>query len=192
MANADTTEASKTPSTSTEERSSGSSEGSSSAPSTPPSPVVQPHTPTQTPTRTVVRESPQPGRFSANGSRRTPRTTPSKGRLGVIDEDTDAISPDLPQRNPLRRLGIPPMKFTLNPIPTLYGTRKPHKNIYDDVEGPRGEKFSEVRKNSKGEKKRRCGWRALVCIGCLILIIAAVTAIGVIVGLKVRNNNRNK
>jgi hypothetical protein len=120
----------------------------------------------------------------------TPRRSQPTSILGAIDED-GGMSPDIPLKSPRRRSppSAPPSyrsRTFFNALLPAYIS--PPKNDLDDVEGPHGEKFSDVRKNRRAdpvaENWKRRMVRNMVCIGILLVIMAALVAIGVVIGLK--------
>lgn len=171
----------KAPTTSSvEDSSSESTSGSTdSTPHTPPSP----HAELLDLEKAAIKEKSQNGRHSSYGFKRSPKSPSPKSRLGAIDEDSADVSPDIPVKNPFRSIGFPSLQFSLPAFPTLYAKRDPPKNIYDDIQGPRGEKFRDVRANKKVPLPGFWTWRKLVCLVCLAVTITAGVAIGLIVGL---------
>jgi hypothetical protein len=151
---------------------------SSGSNGSPPSPISPRYSSSSTPRRSMA----------GNGNSKI---------LGSIDEN-GGMSPDIPIRAPRRP----------QPNATTYGKPRtflnsffsPPKDELEDIKGPHGEKFSDVRSNRRsdsnsdetaGRKKniiRRGGWRTIICLGLVLFIIAALVAIGLVVGLKRMNS----
>ena len=66
----------------------------------------------------------------------------------------------------------------------------PEYNVWDDVQGPRGEKLKDLRNHK--HLVRRGGWKRLIII--LVLVLALLTALGVGlgVGLTMRYQRNSK
>lgn len=162
------------------------SEDSSLTPETPPSPVSvhQPHNIQDmiVEPQIVHNKTPIPPKRSPK------RSTPPQNRLGAIDEDTDSISPDIPVRSPRRLLGgMQHNKLFQLAFPTSQSrSRAPPPKIYDDIEGPKGEKFADVRNNTRTEKEKKHHWKRLVCLGLIVVVVAAIIAIILIAVLLTR------
>ena len=109
--------------------------------------------------------------------------TPSPARrvatatsLGAIEED-GGMRPDIPQRSanrPMARLFHLPFGAGLTREPPPY-------TEYNDITGPRGEKFSDLRNNRHVVK--RGGWTRLCVIALIVLAIVIALAVGLGVGL---------
>lgn len=113
----------------------------------------------------------------SNGSPASRRVAAAT-RLGAIEED-GGMQPDIPQRAANR----PVARFFNIPFAQLYGQRSspPPYTEYNDVTGPRGEKFSDLRNNRHISK--RGGWVRLLVIGLVAVAIIAALAVGLGVGL---------
>lgn len=113
-------------------------------------------------------------------SRRLARGT----HLGAIDEN-GGMSPDRPTRSQHR-----PMARMLNfgfP-PTLHASRHPPEySEYNDIIGPHGEKFADLRRNRT--VPRRGGWVRLASLGLILLLILIALGVGLGVGLTRKKTN---
>lgn len=100
-------------------------------------------------------------------------------RLGAIDED-GGMQPDVPARahnRPFDRmfaLGFPPRRSQEHAPPPY--------SQWDEITGPRGEKFSDVRNNRY--LARRGGWKRCFLILVLVICIIVALVVGLVVGLK--------
>jgi hypothetical protein len=122
--------------------------------------------------------------FSTNG-----RSMSHENRLSIIDEDSDrTYSP--PPRVPPRAINRPLGRmFGIQIQRVVHGGPPPPYSVYDDVTGPKGEKFSDVRENKRFQsKKKRGGWKRLTVIAILIAGVIAAIVAGVVVGI----NNHKK
>ena len=178
-------EESDSPSSSSDS-SSGSTEGTSPS-TTPPSPEAQPVVnPTLGP-RThhdASYSATPPRRSKKNGA---PRNTT---RLGAIDEHSNSIAPDIPGRNPARkhhRYGSATKFFTFAAY-TRSDPTVPPVNAYDNIIGPRGEKFGDLRQNKPFRPPNRGGWRRAICLGLVALVILLAIGLGVGLGLGLTRN----
>jgi hypothetical protein len=142
--------------------------------------------------------TPPPLYTSRSGSSTPKRSQPSK-ILGSIDEN-GGMSPDIPIKSKRR---TSPNDTSYNPrafLNSLFTTTiVPPRNDLDNITGPRGEKFSDVRQNRRSyqdpkprSRWRRCGWRTFICLALLLVVIATFLAIGLVVGLKRMHNAKNK
>jgi hypothetical protein len=110
----------------------------------------------------------------------SPRGSPSPRRLthpvtlGPIDEE-GGMRPDIPQRSQYR-----PMTRFLHPFQSS-DAREPPFTEYNDVTGPRGEKFSDLRNNRHVAK--RGGWTRVLLIALIVLLLIVGLAVGLGVGL---------
>jgi hypothetical protein len=138
--------------------------------------------------------SPTSPRYSSSSTpRRSMAGNGNSKILGSIDEN-GGMSPDIPIRSPHRPQ--PSASTYVKPRTFLNNFFSPPKDDLEDIKGPHGEKFSDVRSNRRsdsnsdemrGRKRnilRRGGWRTMVCLGLVLFIIAALVAIGLVVGLK--------
>ena len=125
-----------------------------------------------------------PPLYTARAAPSTPRRSQPTKILGKIDED-GGMSPDIPIKSPKRsrKASSPPAYDLRAHLASIFPIRPP-KNALDNVQGPRGEKFSDVRQNKKAMKSNRNMKKWLMCFGLVFLIIAAIIAIGVVIGLK--------
>lgn len=109
-------------------------------------------------------------------------TSPSSRRLatatslGAIDED-GGMRPDIPVRSAQRQK---PRLFHL-PFQWSEPRAPPPYTEYNDITGPRGEKFSDLRNNRHVTK--RGGWTRLLIIALIVLAIIIGLAVGLGVGL---------
>lgn len=75
--------------------------------------------------------------------------------------------------------------------PTLHSSRNPPPySEYNDVTGPNGEKFTELRRNHR--PPRRGGFVRLACIGLIVVAIIIALAVGLGVGLTRKSTNNSK
>lgn len=96
------------------------------------------------------------------------------------------MKPDIPIRSTLRPMGHPFISF----FPSK-SSLKSSETQYDDVTGPRGEKFDDMRRNIKGAgHPKRGGWRTFLCLGFVAFMILAGLIIGLAVGLTKRKGHR--
>lgn len=168
---------------------SAASSPSDTPPSTPESPLAQP-----APVAATLAAQPRPPRQSrpsrssrhARGQRH--RRASSNGRLGAIDETSEAVAPDIPARNPTRLHKLHAARlFSVASLTRLY-SRHIHDGAeidsYDRITGPAGEKFSDLRQNqAKGTPAKRRRRRVCCIVMLLIVIVIAALAIGLGVGL---------
>jgi hypothetical protein len=111
----------------------------------------------------------------------SPKTSPSSRRLarpvtlGPIDEN-GGMGPDIPQRSQYR-----PMARFLHTFQPSGAREPPPYTAYNDVTGPRGEKFSDVRNNRHVAK--RGGWTRVLLIALIVLLLMAGLGVGLGVGL---------
>lgn len=158
-----------------------SSTGKSSPPSTPPEkeaiPVKAPLGP----------RSNHDASYSATPPRRSKKSTPPRNsaRLGVIDEKSSIVAPDLPARNPNRKQlrYTSATKFFGFGIYSRSDPTIPPVNAYDNIVGPNGEKFNDVRKNKPFRPPNRGGWRRALCLGLIIFVILLAIGLGVGLGI---------
>ena len=151
------------------------------------------HTPTTTP----------PPLYTARAASTTPRRSQPTKILGAIDEN-GGMSPDIPIRNPRRKThsrsppSYNPRAFLSSLLPTHISAPK---NDLDDVTGPRGEKLSDARQNRRSKNRgempvalrgKRSLSKRLVCIGLVVVILAAMVAIGLVIGLKRMHRKGNR
>lgn len=125
--------------------------------------------------------------YSATPPRRSKKQVPPRNtaRLGAIDEHSNSIAPDIPlphQNRKQHRYGNATKFFTFGA-----STRSDQPGLpvgaYDDITGPRGEKFGDLRQNKPFRPPNRGGWRRLICLGLVALLL--LLAIGLGVGLGV-------
>lgn len=133
-----------------------------------------------------IQHSPHSSNPPRRGNRRA-RNSPST-RLGAIDEDSSQVAPDIPTRNPNRRL----VGLTYSNAAKLFGfgaasfkdSDVPPPDAYDQIVGPRGEKFSDLRHNKPYSPPGKAARRRKLCLGVvIILILATALAVGLGVGL---------
>ncbi len=106
------------------------------------------------------------------------------------------MAPDIPIRNPRRQtntnyLKAPSFISSLFPSasPKLAEKLTPPNSEYDGVKGPHGEKLVDARQNRRSQEVKqqgtlkRGGWRTWVCLGLVLVMVVALTAIGLVVGL---------
>ena len=107
----------------------------------------------------------------------SPRRVATATRLGAIHED-GGMQPDIPPRAHNR-----PMRLIYSSFPALerYHLAPPPYTEYNDIIGPKGEKFSDLRSNRYLSK--RGGWLRLLIIGLIVLIIIVAVAVGLGAGL---------
>lgn len=125
--------------------------------------------------------------YSATPPRRSKKHSSARNstRLGAIDEHSSIVAPDIPSRNQARkqyRYGTATKFFTFGAFPRLDHSEPP-VGTYDDITGPRGEKFGDLRQNKPFRPPNRGGWRRFLCLGLVALIV--LLAIGLGVGLGV-------
>ncbi len=119
----------------------------------------------------------KPGVGPIVGQKGTPspaRRVATATSLGAIEED-GGMRPDIPQRSanrPMARLFHLPFGAAREPPPYTE---------YNDITGPRGEKFSDLRNNRHVAK--RGGWTRLCVITLIVLTIIIGLAVGLGVGL---------
>ncbi len=124
-------------------------------------------------------------------SRRPSRSSHSHQapRLGAIAEDGAVIQPDLPPRahnRPLQRmfhLGFPPVYGAHGEKTPEYGE---DFHNFNDVKGPKGENFQDLRHNRHITK--RGGWKRLVIVAVVVLAVVLGLGIGLGVGLSKKKN----
>ena len=133
-----------------------------------------------------------PPLYTARAAPRTPRNSVPTKILGSIAED-GGMSPDIPIRNPQRRSHSQsppsyhtPRAFVNHYFPTLIS---PPSNDLENVTGPRGEKLNDARENRRSRQmpvsmRGKQSMRRFICIGMVIIILAAMVAIGLVIGLK--------
>ena len=98
------------------------------------------------------------------------RISPPQTLLGVIDEDSGEVLPDVPlsadkESNPVAKLHAYASVTSPHKKPTLASIATPPPNEFDMLLGPNGEKFTDLRMNRKmGDSKGR-GWKKLMCFG---------------------------
>lgn len=166
---------------SSSDSSSGSTDKTSPS-TTPPSPDAQPvANPTLGP-RTHHDAS-----YSATPPRRSKKHVPPRNttRLGAIDEHSNSIAPDIPSRNPARkhhRYGSATKFFSFAAY-TRSDPSLPPVGAYDNITGPRGEKFGDLRQNKPFRPPNRGGWRRAICLGSVALVILLAIGLGVGLGL---------
>lgn len=165
-----------------------------------------PKTPPQTRAGLTSHETLAPPPLYSSRSRSSPRKTPPTKVLGAIDEN-GGMAPDIPIKNPRRNQHT----FTKTPnfishlfpgsSPKLAYKLRPPESVYEGVTGPHGEKFNDVRANKvspspprslksslMGERSHR--WRKWACVGLVLVMVVAITAIGLVVGLTRRKHHR--
>lgn len=130
-----------------------------------------------------IHHAPHSSRTPRHNNRRGASRHTPPSRLGAIDEHSNSVAPDVPTRDPKRRIPGYNNKhkfFTL----AFYLEKEnvPPVNAYDRVVGPHGEKFDDLRSNKPVSPPGRGGWKKLICLG---LVIATVVAIALGVGLGV-------
>lgn len=124
--------------------------------------------------------------------RRDPNSTSS---LPPIEEDgTSFASPTAPP--------VPPRAWN-RPAYTVFGLGVPQRLDFDrslpeysqfdssGVEGPHGEKLSDVRKGINNNKHiaKRGGWRRLALIALIVILCFVVLVLGLVFGLRNRHNS---
>ena len=141
-----------------------------------------------------------PPLYTARAASRTPRNSQPTAILGSIAED-GGMSPDIPIRNPQRRSHSrsppsyhTPRAFLNHYVPALIS---PPKNDLENVTGPRGEKLNDARENRRSQQmpaspRRKQSRRKLICLGLVLIILAAMVAIGLVIGLKRMHNKGNR
>lgn len=170
---------------------------SSTPPSTPGSPIAQPAavaaTPAAPPRSSRQSRHTRSSRYG-RGHRHSRRAS-DNGRLGAIDETSEAVAPDIPARNPTRLHKLYAARlFSVASLTKLY-SRHIHDgadiDTYDQITGPAGEKFSDLRQNQAKETPAKRRRRRFCCIVILLIVaIIAALAIGLGVGLT-RNRKGN-
>lgn len=108
-----------------------------------------------------------PSMYSGIGTRPR-RLTPPQKLLGVIDEDSSRVQPDVPlsadrNTNPVARLHVYTAIVNSRQKPTLARSCSPPSNVFDMVTGPNGERFTDLRLNRKRAETK--GWKKLMCFG---------------------------
>ncbi|KAK5069551.1 hypothetical protein LTR64_008232 [Lithohypha guttulata] len=168
--------------------SSGSSSGSTAKTSPPSSPDNEPDG-LQRPPRPTAHYSSTPPR---RGNRHAVHTPPATHRLGVIDEDSPRVAPDIPTRHPDRPrktvafLPVDAKRLFSFSAYARPGEDVPPPDVYEKITGPRGEKFEDLRRNRPYHPPGRGGgWRRMVCLGCVAFVILVVLGIALGVGLGV-------
>lgn len=125
--------------------------------------------------------------YSATPPRRSKKNTPPRNatRLGAIDEHSSIVAPDIPTRNAARKQTryANATKFFTFGLPGRFDHSVPPVNAYDDITGPRGEKFGDLRQNKPFRPPNRGGWRRFVCLGLIVLIVLLAIALGVGLGV---------
>ena len=129
------------------------------------------------------------------------RDLPAQGSsLPVISEDggpstTTPRSTPRPPPVPPRAWNRPAHKhFGLGTPPRFnYEGSPPAYNHFDGtgVEGPNGEKLSEVRRGIHNNKHiaKRGGWKRLTVIAIIVILCIVGLVVGLVVGLRNRNHN---
>lgn len=124
------------------------------------------------------------------------RDLTSSSSLPAISEDgASFVEPRQPPPVPPRAWNRPLNKqFNLGATPALnYEGSPPVYSHFDDtsVEGPHGEKLSEVRKGVTNNRHiaKRGGWKRLGLIALIAIICIVALVVGLVVGL--RNRNRS-
>ena len=106
-----------------------------------------------------------------------PKPSPSSRRvaaptnLGLIEED-GGMQPDNPQQ---------PTNRPTAHLFSFQGRGSPPFADYDNVRGPRGEKFSDLRNNRHVAK--RGGWTRVLLIALIVLLVIVGLGVGLGVGL---------
>ena len=117
----------------------------------------------------------------------SPHRVAKATRLGAIDEN-GGMSPDAPSRSqhtPIQRV----LNFRFPP--TLNSSRNPPPYTeYTDVEGPNGEKFTDLRRNHR--PPRRGGFFRLACFGLVAIAVIIALGVGLGVGLTRKHTNNSK
>ena len=110
-----------------------------------------------------------------------PKTSPSSRgvatapTLGAIIED-GGMRPDIPQRSQHR-----PMARFLSSFQSTGAREIAAQTDYNNIIGPRGEKFSDLRNNR--EVAKRGGWTRVLLIALIVLLFGVGLAVGLGVGL---------
>lgn len=130
--------------------------------------------------------------YSATPPRRSKKHVSARNapRLGAIDEHSSIIAPDIPSRNQARRhhrYGNATKFFTFGAFPRVDHSVPP-VNAYDDITGPRGEKFGDLRQNKPFRQPNRGGWRRFLCLGLVALILLLAIGLGVGLGVGLTRN----
>lgn len=104
-------------------------------------------------------------------------------RLGAIEEDGGMLpdSPPKAHNRPLERmfqLGFPPRRSQERAPPPY--------SEWDEVTGPRGEKFTDVRNNR--HLVGRGGWKRFCLIALIVLALIVALVVGLVVGLRHKNH----
>ena len=163
-----------------------SSTGGTSPPSTPPDGVQQ-----DGDALPQIQHAPHSSNPPRRGARRSRNGAPT--RLGAIDEHSNAVAPDIPNRNPNRMFGANAARFFGFGSVLRKNDDVPPPNAYDKIVGPRGEKFTDVRKNNSRQSAARRSWRKFLCIGIIILLVLAIAlGVGLGVGLTRKKNSNNR
>jgi len=189
----------KSISTSTSESSSDST-ASTSPPSTPPSPdrdqppeYIQ-HEDQPVPGFPRVHRVPHSAIPPRRGNRRGNVRTSTSTRLGAIDEHSNAVAPDIPKRNPNRNIPGFNSKHNFFNFAAYSRSDKadvPPVNAYDNIVGPNGEKFRDLRSNSHFSPSGRGSWKRLLCLGLIVLVVTVIAlGVGLGVGLTRRKGTR--
>ncbi|KAH7319171.1 hypothetical protein BKA65DRAFT_96090 [Rhexocercosporidium sp. MPI-PUGE-AT-0058] len=123
------------------------------------------------------------------------RDPQSAGSLPAISEDGSSFleprhPPPVPPRawnrpgHQIFGLGVPPtLNFDGNPPPYT------HFDQSKEVEGPKGEKLSELRRGLENNKHiaKRGGWKRLAIIAAVIILCIVGLVLGLVVGLRNKN-----
>ncbi len=133
---------------------------------------------------------PAAARHSTNGARRSRRgsaATSIDARLPIIEEDHP--SPTLPPEEPPKTYHRPYyQRFRSNP--PIYSDKNspPEYSFFNNVVGPKGEKFDDLRNNEFIAE--RGGWKKLCTIGFVLLLLVIGVVVGVAVGITKKHSGR--
>lgn len=132
-----------------------------------------------------------PARHSSNGARRSRRGSAAtlETRLTIIEEDhpSPPLAPPLPPQQPLKTHHRPFSRRFLGD-PPRYSNKAPPNYTLENVIGPNGEKFTDVRDNRY--IAGRGGLKKLCIAVCILLTVVVAIVVGLAVGLSKRNSNR--
>jgi hypothetical protein len=107
----------------------------------------------------------------------SPRRLAAAPHLGLIEEN-GGMQPDTPQQ---------PTNRPTDHLFSFQGRRSPPFADYENVRGPRGEKFSDLRNNRHVAK--RGGWTRVLLIALIVLLVIVGLGVGLGVGLTRSKNS---
>ena len=127
---------------------------------------------------------------------RTPRRSRASSFAGSVDNRLSVIEEDRPSQpshshpttstnthnRPFSR------RFGLGEPPRYQQGRSPPNYTFWDIQGPKGEKFADLRNNAQVAK--RGGWKRICIIGWLVVILILALAVGLGVGLSKKHSKR--